>query len=445
MDKNFREQQLLGRKTILDIFECGLEAADPQEAIRKNVELKDNLLIISSNEKIILEKETRIFVVGAGKASASMALAMEEILGEYIAKGLICVPKEELERNYQLKKIILQPAGHPYVNEGSISGAKKILEIISDLTEKDVVIALISGGGSALMELPIKPITLLDLENVFDLLTKSGASIHELNTIRKHFSKIKGGKLAQAAQPAKVYSLIISDVVGDNLDTIASGPTAPDNSTWQNVEAIFEKYNLKKEIPKIISEITAKGLSNTIEETPKDTEMFFENVFNFVIGSNAISCEAMKEKGEKMGLECEILSTSITGEAKNFGEEITTKIMNASSNTLLIAGGETTVKIAGSGKGGRNQELVLASGFSFDKTQSAIISSIGSDGKDGPTDAAGAFMDTHIIDTAEMKGLSMKDYLNRNDSYNFFKKTSGLILTGHTGTNVMDFILALKL
>ena len=436
---------MLGRKKILDIFESGLEAANPQEAIRKNVKVKDNLLIISSNVKIQLERKTRIFVVGAGKASASMAYTLEDILGEYITEGVICVPKEELDRNYQLKKIILQPAGHPYVNEGSISGARRILEIISDLTEKDVVIALISGGGSALMELPIEPITIANLEAIFDLLTKSGASIHELNIIRKHFSKIKGGKLALAAQPAKVYSLIISDVVGDNLDTIASGPTAPDDSTWQNVDAIFSKYNLKEKIPENISEIIAKGLLNVIEETPKESETFFDNVSNFIIGSNAISCEAMKEAGEKLGLNCKILSTRITGEAKNFGEEIATKIMNASKNTLLIAGGETTVKIIGSGKGGRNQELVLASGLIFDRANSVIISSIGSDGKDGPTDAAGAFMDANVIKIAKMKNLNIKEFLGRNDSYNFFKKTSGLIITGHTGTNVMDFTLALKL
>lgn len=374
-----------------------------------------------------------------------MALAVEKLLGQSISQGLICVPDEEVKKKYPLKKIILQSAGHPYVNEGSIAGAKRILELVDNLTENDIVLTLISGGGSALLELPLETITLTDLHVIFNLLTNVGASIHELNTIRKHLSKIKGGKLAEAAQPAKVISLIISDVVSNDLGTIASGPTAPDNTTWQDVEEILQKYNLKGEIPITIAKIIEKEIKNKNDDSPKKTKTFFKEVKNFIIASNAISCIAMKKAALDIGLNCKILSTKIDGEAKEVGSKIVTAINKAENNTLLIASGETTVKITGQGQGGRNQELTLASGSLLKKSETIIISSLGSDGKDGPTDAAGALMDKCIIKTAKQENLDLQKFLTNNDSYNFFKKTNGLIITGSTGTNVMDLIIALKM
>ncbi len=402
-------------------------------------------MILPDYSKINLKENKRIIVIGTGKASALMALAVENLLGKYITQGLVCVPEEEIEKKYPLKKIILQTAGHPYVNEGSIAGAKKILALVENLNENDIVLALISGGGSALSELPLETISLADLQEMFNLLTKVGATIHELNTIRKHLSKIKGGKLAKIAQPAKVISLIISDVIGDDLDTIASGPTAPDNTTWQDVETIVQKYNLKGKIPASIAQIIDKGMKNEIEETPKKTQPFFKKVKNFIIASNAVSCIAMKEAALDIDLNCKILSTEINGEAKDVGAKITTAINNAEKNTLLIASGETTVKITGQGHGGRNQELALASGILLKKSETIVIASIGSDGKDGPTEAAGALMDKCIIKTAKRDNLDLQEYLTNNDSYNFYKKVNGLIITGFTGTNVMDLILALKM
>ncbi|MHA1154570.1 MAG: glycerate kinase type-2 family protein [Candidatus Heimdallarchaeota archaeon] len=439
------EKKILNaRKIVLDIFEKGIEAANPKKAVKEFLTIKDDKLILSDFSKVNLKKDCRIVVVGAGKASASMALTVESLLGENISQGLICVPEEEIKKKYPLKKIILHPAGHPYVNDGSVDGAKRILELVENLTENDIVLALISGGGSALVELPLETITLTDLHVMFNLLTNVGASIHELNSIRKHLSKIKGGKLAEAAQPAKVISLIISDVVGDDLDTIASGPTAPDNTTWEDVEEILQRYNLKGKIPVSIAQVIEKGINNEIEDTPKKTKPFFKKVSNFIIASNTISCNAMKKAALDIGLDCNILSTEINGEAKEVGSKIASAINDMENNTLLIASGETTVKIIGEGQGGRNQELVLSAGIQLKKSE-IILASIGSDGKDGPTDAAGALVDKCIINAAKRGNLDLQKYLTNNDSYNFFKKTNGLIITGLTGTNVMDLIIALKM
>jgi len=439
------EKILYARKIVLDIFEIGIEAANPKKAVTEFLTIKDNKLIFPDFSEVNLKKDSRIVVVGAGKASASMASVVENLLGETISQGLICVTEEEIKKKYPLKKIILQPAGHPYVNEGSVHGAKRILELVENLTENDIVLTLISGGGSALLELPLETITLSDLHVIFKLLTNVGASIHELNSVRKHLSKIKGGKLAEAAQPAKVISLIISDVVGDNLDTIASGPTAPDNTTWQDVEEILQKYNLKGKIPISIAQIIEKGMKNEIEDTPKKTKPFFKKVSNYIIASNTISCNAMKKAAFDIGINCNILTTKITGEAKEVGSKMASAINDMENNTLLIASGETTVKIIGEGQGGRNQELALSAGTQLKKSEIIVLASIGSDGKDGPTDAAGALMDKCIIKTAKRGNLEMQKFLNNNDSYNFFKKTNGLIITGLTGTNVMDLIIALKI
>ncbi len=439
------ERNLNARKIILAVLEKGLEAANPQKVVEEFLSIKNNELILSDYSQIEIKKGCRIVVIGAGKASAAMALAVEKILGERIHQGLICVPAEEIKKKYPLKKIILQSAGHPFVNKGSVAGAKRILELVENLTENDIVLSLISGGGSALLELPLETISLTDLQIIFNLLTNVGATIHELNTIRKHLSKIKGGKLAEAAQPAKVISLIISDVIGDNIDTIASGPTAPDTTTWQDVEEIVLKYNLKGKIPIAIAKIIEKEINNEISNSPKKTKTLFKKVSNYIIASNTVSCLAMKKTALDIGLNCKILSTEINGEAKDVGSKIATAINNVEKNTLLIGCGETTVKITGQGQGGRNQELTLASGISLKKSETIVIASIGSDGKDGPTDAAGALIDNCIIKKAKQLNLDLQEFLTNNDSYNFFKETNGLIITESTGTNVMDFIIALKL
>ena len=373
-----------------------------------------------------------------------MAKATVEIFGEKITSGIICT-HEEIQESDLGKDIEIITGGHPYPNEGSKRGAKKILELVQNLSQDDLVLCLISGGGSALMESPLNNLALVDLINVFDELTQVGANIHELNTIRKHLSQIKGGKLAKAIYPAKTITLIISDVVGNRIDSIASGPTAGDKTTWKDVKEIIEKYNLNQKLPIKVNETIEKGLRGLIEENPKENEKLFQNISNIIIASNESACKAMKRKAESNSYHSFIVDTEITGEAKDIGKKIAAEILNMKENSVLIAGGETTVNIKGDGTGGRCQELVLSAGLVLQDNNEILVAAIGTDGKDGPTDAAGALIDSEIVGYAKRRDVEIKSYLERNDSYNFFKKTNGLIKTGITGTNVMDLIVAIKI
>ncbi|NHK31286.1 MAG: DUF4147 domain-containing protein [Asgard group archaeon] len=402
----------------------------------------DTLLIENTWERK-LKPSMKIIVIGAGKASAQMALAIENILGNKISAGQINIP----EKSITLPKpeiIKLHFAGHPFVSKESIDGTKKIISLIKNLNENDLVICLISGGGSALLELPYNTITLADLGKVFTLLTKKGATIHELNTIRKHLSQVKGGKLAQIAYPAQVISLIISDVIGDNLDTIASGPTAPDKTTIYDVRKIIKKYKIKNLLPLSVKKMFYLRENWKGVEILKDTKPIFQNVKNYIIASNKISCTKMKEFTDRLGFKGEIFSTNIYGEARNIGRKIAEEIMRYSEKIVLISGGETTVTIKGSGIGGRNQELALAASGILKNLDNVVLASIGSDGIDGPTDAAGALIDGYTIKKGQENSLNQLDYLKNNDSYNYLKKTGNLIYTGLTGTNVGDFIIAIK-
>ncbi|NHJ06053.1 MAG: glycerate kinase [Candidatus Heimdallarchaeota archaeon] len=385
-----------------------------------------------------------MIVIGAGKASRKMTNTLVSILGERITKGIICT-NEKNQRSYDKPNIEFILAGHPYPTNESIIGGKKILQEVSNLTKDDLVLCLISGGGSALMEIPNSEISLEDLIEVFDILTKVGANIHELNTIRKHLSQIKGGKLAKKAYPAKVVSLIISDVVGDKIESIASGPTAPDSTSWIDVREIIERYDIEQKLPESVKKVIEKGLLNQIEDTPKSTDSFFTTVQNFIIASNALACEKMKKVCESKGLKCKIKSTELTGEAKLLGREIASEILQENKNTVIIAGGETTVKIRGEGIGGRCQELVLAAGNLLKNTQGIVLAAIGSDGKDGPTDAAGGMIDGLLVEKASKLGFVIGEFLENNNSYNYFKKIKGLIKTGSTGTNIMDLVIAIRL
>ncbi|HUU79274.1 MAG TPA: glycerate kinase [candidate division Zixibacteria bacterium] len=429
---------------MLELFEEGIRAANPEIAINNFVSFKDKTLEFSNEFKIKLTKKSKVIVIGAGKASRKMANTLVSILGERITKGIIC-SNEKNQRSFDKPEIEFIIAGHPYPTNESVIGGEKILREISNLTKDDLVLCLISGGGSALMEIPISGISLEDLVEVFDILTEVGANIHELNTVRKHLSQIKGGKLAKIAYPAKVISLIISDVVGDKIESIASGPTAPDSTSWIDVKEIIERYNLEQKLPESVKKVIEKGLLSLIEDTPKATDFYFANVQNFIIASNAIACEKMKELCESKGLKCKIKSTELTGEAKLLGREIASEILKENKNTVIIAGGETTVKIKGKGIGGRCQELVLAAGNLLKDTQGIVLAAIGSDGKDGPTDAAGGMIDGLLIEKASNLELNIGEYLENNNSYNYFKKIKGLVKTGSTGTNIMDLVIAIRL
>jgi glycerate 2-kinase len=439
------DEQFL-RSSAKKIFLFSLKAVDPFYAIKKQVRLiEDDLRVCEYLYR--LREKTRIMVIGAGKASALMALAVEEILGSRIHKGIVIT-----KRGYvvPLKRIELVEGGHPLPDENGMEGTKRILKLISNLEQNDLVICLISGGGSSLFISPSPGISLKDKKELTEQLLRCGANIKEINTIRKHISRIKGGRMAQLAHPAQIVTLILSDVIGDKIDSIASGPTAPDTTTFSDCLKIIQKYKLKDKIPSSIYDRLKKGAKGKIEETPKRGDPIFKRVKNFIIGSNLQALEAAKQKAEDLGFNAIILSRPVSGDTTraavrhaNFAKRIQEIGNPVSPPACFISGGETTVKVKGTGLGGRNQEFILVGATKIAGLENVVMLSAGTDGTDGPTDAAGAICDGKTIQRALQKGLYPKQYLDNNDSYHFFQKLGDLLKTGPTNTNVMDIHLVL--
>jgi glycerate-2-kinase len=434
------------RDAILMALESALSSSNPYQLIIDNVSVSDSTLSIGSKQ-FDLNKFKKIIVIGGGKASGPMTQALENLLGDRITHGIVNILTETSVK-YPTKKIFLNEAGHPIPTENGMSGAKKMLELAENTCREDLIICLISGGGSAMMALPKEGITINDKQTVTQLLLRSGATINELNAVRKHLSDFKGGWLAKKAQPATLVSLILSDVVGDPLDTISSGPTAPDQTTYQDVADIFEKYKLSEEIPESIKKILKLGLDGKIPETPKSDDPVFDNVHNIVLGNNRLACLAAKEKLRDLGFNTLLLTSYMEGEAKDIGiflGAIAKEIFNSGNPiprpAAVIVGGETTVTVRGKGLGGRNQEIVLSAASKINGMEGVGIASIGTDGIDGPTDAAGSIADGKSLLRAEKLGLNSKKMLNNNDSYSFFSKIEDLIITGPTGSNVNDIAL----
>ncbi len=435
----------MDREEIMAIVNAALRAVDPAEAIRKVVKREGNNLIVAG-KTYNLEKYRRVIVIGGGKAGAPMAAAVEEILGERIAKGWVNV-KEGYILEPSPTRITINQAGHPTPNESGLEGARKILELASEAGEDDLVITLISGGGSALMPLPAEGITLEDKKIATSLLLKCGATINEINALRKHISALKGGQLAKAAYPATVISLILSDVIGSPLDTIASGPTAPDSTTFSDAWKVLEKYDLLTEMPPRIVERIKRGMGGEIPETPKPGDPVFERVQNVIIGDNYIAATAALEEAKKLGYNAMLLTTFLEGEAREvakavaaLGKEVAFRGVPIPPPACLILGGETTVTVKGKGKGGRNQELALAAAIALEGWDRVTVVTLATDGTDGPTDAAGAIVDGTTTRKAAERGLSPLAYLQDNDSYTFFQAIGDLLVTGPTNTNVNDLV-----
>ena len=439
------------RKSATQIIDKALKAANPIIAIRKTLLREgDRIWIESGGGKkgvFDLSNFNKIFVVGAGKATAAMAKAVEEILSDRITNGIINVKYGYTE---SLEKIKINEAGHPIPDENGESGAKEIISLLKEAAKNTLVICLISGGGSALLPLPAGQIKLQDKMDVTDLLLKCGADIVEIDSIRKHLSGIKGGQLARAAYPATVLTFIVSDVIGDRLDTIASGPTVPDETTYNDAARVLDKYNLWNEVPKNVAKRIKSGIENADLETPKPGDVAFENVFNYIVASNFQALKAAKLKAENLGFNTLILSSTIQGETRDVArvhaavaQEIRTTGNPLAPPACIVSGGETTVAIKGKGKGGRNQEFALAAAIDISGLENTVILSIGSDGTDGPTDAAGGIVDGNTVKKALRVDMNPLAYLNENDSYSFLKGVDGLIITGPTNTNVMDIRLIL--
>lgn len=429
------------REKVLPILSAALEAVDPINAVKRHMSLTDDELRIG--QRIYsLSKYRNIYVIGGGKAGASMAKAAEEILGEHLTAGLI-----NTKYGYLMETEILRinEAGHPIPDVAGMTGARQMAKLAARASDDDLVICLISGGGSALMTLPVEGITLADMEVLTSALLRCGATINEINAIRKHLSQIKGGNLSRLAYPAEVVSLVLSDVVGNPLDVIASGPTVSDSSTFVQAYGIVERYGLLDELPPSIVQHLRRGKEGTILETPKKDDPVFAKTYNLIIASNEVAAQAAMAKAEDLGFNTMLLSTFVEGEAREvahafsgIAKEILHSGQPVSRPACVVAGGETTVTIRGEGKGGRNQELALAAAIQIESLDEAMIVALATDGTDGPTDAAGAIVDGSTLQRAGEKSLSASEYLANNDSFRFFDALGDLIITGPTNTNVND-------
>jgi glycerate-2-kinase len=378
-----------------------------------------------------------------------MALEIEQILDGWLTGGSVNIPAytNPWPKSFRIE---FNPATHPVPSQHGCQGVRNMLKLVGHPSRDDLLICLISGGGSALMPLPAKGLSLPDKQKTTQLLIKSGARIDEINTVRKHLSEIKGGRLAEKLYPATVVSLIVSDVVGDRLDSIASGPTVPDSTTYTDAYNVLNERKLWDRIPRLVRNHIREGRNGRLPETPKEGSKIFKRVHNFLIGTNMESCKAAARALERRGYRTLILSTRIQGEASDVGKvvaaiasSIREKQLPITAPAAIVAGGETTVTVHGNGLGGRNQELVLSAALSIRGLPRTLVSSIGTDGMDGPTRAAGAVADGSTVERGLRRGLDANTYLRENNSHEFFKQLKDLIVTGPTGTNVNDIVVAI--
>ena len=434
------------RNHAVRIFRAALDAADPAAAIARQLSVERGRLVVADH-RYELDSFCNIWVIGGGKAGAPMARAVETILGGRLTGGLLNVKYGHLEK---LKLIELNECGHPVPDENGSRGAVRIADIAREAGQYDLVICLISGGASALMPAPAPPVTLAEKQETTKLLLACGANIHQMNAVRKHLSVLKGGQLARLAAPATVVALMLSDVIGDDLSVIGSGPASPDPSTFADARAILEKYSLLDRVPVPVRERILQGCAGVIEETPKPGAPLFRRVRNVVVGSNRLAVEAMVRQAKLFGYKTLVLSTLIEGETREVARmhaailrEVLATGRPIRPPACIISGGETTVTLRGEGLGGRNQEFALAAAMDIEGAPGVLVLSGGTDGTDGPTDAAGAMADGNTVGRARELGLDAADYLARNDSYHFFKPLGDLLITGPTNTNVMDVRLML--
>ncbi len=435
------------RDEIYSIFQSGIEAVNPYKLVLQAINLNDNNLNIGG-VFYDLNRFEDIVVVGAGKATSPMAQAVEKILGNRISKGLIVV---KYGHTYPLQRIAQIEAGHPVPDEAGVKGTEEIIRLLKDADDKTFVVCFLSGGASSLLVSPVEGITIKEKQKVTELLLLSGAQVEELNTIRKHLSNVKGGRLAELTYPATVVTLILSDVIGNRIDVIASGPTVPDTTTFQDAMGVIERYSLKDKLPVSAKRLLEKGIEGEIQDAPKGAEPFFKKDRAIIIGSIKDAISASADIASSMGFEPEIITSELQGEARNAGRYLAARAIEVQNSMghrdkprCLISGGETTVTVKGKGLGGRNQELALSFAIEIEGIKGITMLSAATDGTDGQTDAAGAIVDGETVPLARKFGLDPSVFLEANDSYNFFKKLDSLskekyhLITGPTGTNVMD-------
>ena len=433
------------RDRLTDIFRAVIEAADPYEGVLRR---GDEILA-----KYRKGRYKRLFVFGFGKAVPPMLRAIADKMGSLVTGGVAIAKRGCPAQAGKALSVRAFEAGHPLPDEAGLRATMEAVRLARTFDDETFLICLISGGGSALLVAPYTGVSLKEKQEATELLLKAGADIRELNAVRKHASLVKGGRLAEIAAPATIESLILSDVIGDPLDVIASGPTAPDSPTYGDALRVIEKYRLDGKVPRALFHLLAEGARGRVPETPKKGSPVFERTTNVIVGSNKSAIEAGRRKAARLGFEAAVLSTEVRGEARAAGRWLAEKAKeakgfegrkaDAGKPLCLISGGETTVAVKGRGLGGRNMELALAFALEIEGEEGITLLSAGTDGGDGPTDAAGAIVDGQTATRARQAGLDPKAYLEENDSYGFFRGSAGLFVTGPTGTNVMDVQIAL--
>jgi glycerate 2-kinase len=425
------------------IWAEALSAVHSGLAVRKFVKRRGPTLYVQGS-LYDLRNYRKIWVLGAGKAAAPMGQAIEKILGGYVSGGLLVT---KYGHSLPLKKIDITEAGHPLPDENGVASAARILDLAKQVAPDDLLLCLLSGGASALAVSPAEEISLAAKLECTRLLLKTGASIYELNAVRKHLSLFKGGRLARILAPAKIISLVLSDVVGDDIGTIASGPLAPDPTTYADCIEILRRLEILEHMPAAVQKRFALGAAGRIEETPKEKEDIFKDIQTVIIGSCAQACSAAAQAARRLGYRTTVLTSRLEGdntEAARFHTGVIKEIVFEGRPlrrpACIISGGETTVKVRGSGKGGRNQEFALHCARELANLPAPCVAvSLGTDGTDGPTDAAGAIADSSTLARSMKFGAGFVDEcLSNNNSYRFFNRLGDLIITGPTWTNVMD-------
>jgi hydroxypyruvate reductase len=438
------------RQRILPVLEAALHAVDPGPAVSRAMQRAAGRLAIG-DAVYDLDQFEHVYLLGLGKAAAAMGLAAAEVLGQQLTGGVLLTKHGHAAGAEALPaSVAVLEAGHPVPDAAGVHAAQRIAALAQQATARDLLLCLVSGGGSALLTLPADGLTLPDLQATTAALLRCGASIDEINTLRKHLEQLKGGQLARLASPATLASLVLSDVVGSPLDVIASGPTVPDRSTWAEAWQIVQRYGLEPALPLPVARRLRKGLEGHLPDTPKLGDPAFDRCQTVVVADNALAAQAARTAAREQGFDALVLSTFLEGEAREvakvavaLGREVAAHGRPAAPPACLLLGGETTVFLHGDGKGGRNQELALAAALLLARIpegERIVLASLATDGSDGPTDAAGGLVDAGSVARGRALGLDAAAHLARNDAYPFLQASGDLLRTGPTQTNVNDLI-----
>ncbi len=434
---------------LLSIRTAALAAVDPNRAVERALRLDDHTLSVGS-ASFPLDPRGRLLLIAIGKAAAAMADAAVSILGQTLSAGIV-VTKDGYAAGYRLPPSVqVFEAGHPVPDERGEHAAQQVDRLLEGLTQNDFLLVLVSGGASALLPYPAEGVSLADLQQLTSLLLRSGATINELNAVRKHLDRFKGGQLARRASPARIAALALSDVVGDPLDVIASGPTAPNSTTFSDAWNVLEKYNVFNEAPSAVLAALNAGRVGKRPETVKPGDPLFSRVQNTIIASNRLAAVAAVETAQKLGFHALLLTTFLEGEAREVGKFAAALAQAELQHgdplprpACVVIGGETTVTVRGAGLGGRNQELALACALALEGVPGWALMALATDGGDGPTNSAGAIVDGNTVARGQAHGLDARSALSRNDSYPFLEAAGAQMHTGPTGTNVNDLLVIL--